>query len=178
MRPILAISVVAAALLNGCASSRMDGEGPAAPLAALETRAQQTRRYDTADRRLVLTAVAQGLQDAGFQLRTSDADLGLITGISEHSEGREASAFLKALFWYPYLIPFRGRLGTRTHVVVEVTATVSPLADQMRVRLACQRRLLDNSGKLKETRVLEEAGFYQELFARIDKALFLEKEKL
>lgn len=178
MRATRWLLVLAAALGGGCASSGGGmGLSPDVP-AALAVREAQTRRYEGVSRPQAMLAVTQALQDAGFQIRTAETELGLVTAVQERSEGNEASGFVKTLFWYPYLIPFRGLLPKRTYVVIEVTATVSEQEGGARVRLAAHSRLLDKDGRLKETRVVDDPRLYQELLARIDKALFLERERL
>lgn len=62
--------------------------------------------------------------------------------------------------------------------VIELTATVTDAEGSARVRLLAQRRTVEEGGEVKETGLVEAPEFYQEIFARIDKALFLERQGL
>lgn len=178
MTPRLMVLMLAAAALSGCASPSGGLEPNRETLAtgALEQRAAQTRTYERKPA-AVLHAVVQALQDSGFQVREANAELGLVTATFEKDKGHEASGGLKALFWYPYLIPFRGLLPKHHHLLVEATANVSALGERSRVRLSC-RQTVSVDGKAKSVGPVGDAAFFQQLFANVDKALFLDEEQL
>jgi len=46
------------------------------------------------------------------------------------------------------------------------------------VRLSFELRGLDKEGRLTRVRSIEDAAFYQQFFAKIDKGLFLARERL
>lgn len=169
-----ALAVLPLLVSAGCASS---GTAVPPPRSVLATRAPQTRSYEAADRRAVMSALAQGLQDAGFQLAQVDFDAGFVSANAERLEGKQASALVRTLFWYPYLIPFRGLLAKKRHVVIEATGTVVDEGAAHRVRIVCRTRVLETSGKMQALEEVEDPQFYQELFARIDKALFLVRQR-
>ena len=166
--------LLAGLILGGCASARPVQD----PRSPLEIRALQTRGYDTSDRRQLTHAVVEGLRDAGFQVRNVDSELGLLTATLERTEVREAPGIVKALFWYPSLIPFRGWLKKRRHVFIEATVSIDEHGTAMGVRVSCQSKQFDDVGRLLEVRSVDDGRFYQELFARIDKAFFIERQGL
>ena len=178
MTPRLMATMLAAAALSGCASPSGGLEPNRGTLAAgaLEQRAAQTRTYDRKPV-AVLHAVVQALQDSGFQVREANAELGLVTATFEKDKGHEASGGLKALFWYPYLIPFRGLLPKHHHLLVEATANVSAVGERSRVRLSC-RQTLSVDGKARSVGPVVDAAFFQQFFASLDKAVFLDEEQL
>ena len=62
--------------------------------------------------------------------------------------------------------------------LLELTGTVVKVDGQTRVRLTGQLKLLDQKGNIKDLRWLDDGAFCQDMFARIDKAVFLKQEKL
>ena len=167
---VVLLSLLAA---GGCASS---GSVPA-PRSVLGARAPQTRSYEKANRRAVLTALVQGLQDVGFQIAQVDFEAGFVSANAERIEGRTAPGVLKALFW-PYALAFPGLFGRRTHTVVEATGTVADESAAQRVRIVCRTKVLDEAGTVRRLQDVDDPKFYQDLFAQIDKALFLLREGL
>jgi hypothetical protein len=62
--------------------------------------------------------------------------------------------------------------GNRQVVATEATATVITEEGAQRVRISCRRRVSTDS-EIKSMATVSEPAFYQDLFARVDKALFL-----
>jgi hypothetical protein len=60
--------------------------------------------------------------------------------------------------------------------VLEMTANVEAYGSRTRVRLSA--RLVETSGEHSKVRLVEEPAFYQNLFAKLDKSLFLLAEKM
>jgi hypothetical protein len=172
MRPQALVVLLCLAAV-GCASS---GTVPA-PRSVLATRAPQTRSYEKADRRAVLAALVQGLQDSGFQLAQVDFEAGFVSANAERVQGKEAPAYVKAALW-PYALVFPRLFGNKKHTVVEATGTVADEGTGQRLRIVCRTRILDGAGQVKRVVEVEDPKFYQDLFGRIDKALFLTREGL
>ena len=103
----------------GCASSG----SVSTPASVLAVRTPQTRSYETDDRRAVMTAMVEGLQDAGFQVVQVDSETGFVSANAENVEGHEASSLVKGIFW-PYALAFPGLFGHRKHTIVEATGTL------------------------------------------------------
>jgi hypothetical protein len=151
--------------LPSCASS-----GATTPASPLQVREYQSRTYETGDTKLVMKAVLNTLQDEGFTVRSADSELGLLTAVRETNVGRKIDGLLT-------LMTYRG-FHYRKLSVVEATANVSPFGSQTRVRLSFQRRTLDDKGVTVKVEPVSEAEFYQAFLAAVDKAVFIEKEKL
>ena len=161
-------------LLTGCAS-----KGPLLPTtSALQVRQFQTRSFETPDEKLVMRAVLQGLQDAGFQLRQAEAELGMVVATRETFEKGTPKALRIASLLAFYTAPLYFLTKGSTRTLVEITGTVVKVGGQTRVRLTGQLKRLDSKGSIKDLRWLDDGAFYQDIFARIDKAVFLEQEKL
>ena len=177
MRAARLVPLLLAALpLGACAT----GGGAPAPASPLAIRELQSRSYPTPDTRLVMKAALGALQDNGFVVKTADAGLGLITATKESV--REVSDVRKLGRWSFIVLTYGvGALlpGPRPGAgVLEATANVSEFGLETRLRVSFELKVLDGSGRLKESRTLGDAAIYQEFFARVDQGLFLLTEKV
>jgi len=151
---------------GGCASN------PGQPRATqLQIRELQTRSFDTDDVMMVMKAVASVMQDDGYIIKEANSDLGLLTASKETDIESTGGKLWRSLFF------MYGATSQKT-AVVEATGNISPFGEQTRVRMNFQLRVLDNKGGTKKTTRVEDAAFYQDFFTKLDKAIFLQKEKV
>lgn len=187
MRIIAAVAALAL-LAPACAVPREP------PKTQLETREYQTRDFDTGDARLVMKAMLNVLQDEGYVVKNAVVDLGLITAsrevdLSPNRSGEGGDDVLGAL-GSPTVI-FGGSGGIligggggggggrwRKTEVVDCTSNVSEFGSQTRVRVSFQRKILDNRGATMKTEPVDDPAFYQTFFSKVDKAIFLQRERL
>lgn len=152
-------------LISSCASN--DAPGGKVP-SQLERRSFQTREFDTPDTRLVMKATINVLQDMGFQIANADADLGLLTAEKWANIEHKKKAIKKARK--------EGRPLSKS-IVLESTANVSTFGTkQTRVRVNFLERILDDTGATMAVNQIDDARFYQQFFASVDKGVFLQKE--
>lgn len=160
--------VLALAALAACA--------PVIPPAKtqLEVRAFQTYTFDTSDSKLVMKAIFNALQDDGFVVRNAVIELGLITATKEIdlAPGRYTDSLGGSLFGWQ-AAPAFAKLE-----VNDFTGNVSELGEQTRIRISFQRKVLDSRGQVIEVQAIEDPEFYRDFFARIDKSVYLQKERL
>ena len=141
------------------------------PETQLQLRAFQSRVYETQDTKMVLKAVLNVLQDEGFIVKGADSDLGFLTAMREMDvEDRRFSASFAR--W----LSSKDRWDKTT--TIEATANVTPILAKTRVRVNFQTKTVDNKGRISRIEVLHDEAFYQEFFAKVDKGVFIEKEKL
>jgi len=154
-------------LLSGCIAPRQEKT-------QLQIRQFQTRSYDTKDFKLVMKAVMDALQDENFIIKQADLELGFITAQREldiESMGeRFISSFLAALGG--------GTAQYKKNSITEATVNISEFGDQVRVRANFQNKIIDNLGKVVKVEQVEDEKFYQEFFSKVDKSIFLAKEKV
>ena len=62
--------------------------------------------------------------------------------------------------------------------MVEATVNVSEAGEEARLRVSFQVKILDGGSRVKEVRSVDDPRFYQDFFAKVDKELFLVREKL
>jgi len=174
-RRLLRLCVLVAPFV-GCATAR-----PSAPvLGPVALRELQSRTYPTADSRALMKAVLGALQDDGFQVRTADAELGLITAARESvipvNPAVRAGRWLLIAATYGAAALLPGPKSSSA--MIEATVNVSEAGDDARLRVSFQLKVLDGMLRVKEVRAVGEPRFYQEFFAKVDKGLFLLREKL
>lgn len=144
------------------------------PETQLQIREFQTRSYDTKDYKMVMKAVMNALQDESFIIKQADLDLGFITAQKEldveSTVERLLSSFLAALGG--------GTAQYKKNSITEVSANISEYGDQIRVRVNFQNKIVDNLGKVVKVEQIGAEKFYQDFFSKVDKSIFLAKEKV
>lgn len=160
-----------ALLLAGCVT-RSAAPGPfSVPPAPAAERVMQSRRYETRDEIQVLHACGGLLMDLGFTVDKSDESLGVLVASKDRSAvetGQVALAlFLSALTGTD--IPYDRRQKMRASVVTHPSGTGSVV-----VRVTFQRIVWNSHGQVSKREQLNYPEDYQEFYAKLSKALFLE----
>lgn len=163
--------------LGACASSNQY-----VPLRSpLELRQVQTRDFEATDAGLVLKAALNALQDEGYVIREADAELGLVTGVMEWQSSR-SNGTLRVLKWVAAVPTYGASLlvpsGRNEFSAVEANVNVTQQATGTRVRVSLVARVTGKDGSVKSVKPVDDALAYQGLLARLDKAVYLQKEGL
>ncbi len=167
-------------LASGCAATTQS-HLPGPPPAPLELRQAQSRIFETPDPRLVLKAALNVLQDQGFVIRHADAELGLVTAVTEWRSGRPNQG-LRILKWVAALPTYGASLllptGRTEFSAIEAIVNVTPEAARTRVRVSLVAKVTDKEGNVQSVSPVDDPLPYQRLLAGLDKAVFLEREGL
>ena len=154
-------------------------------------RAMQTRQFETKDEKELLSASAAVLQDLGFQVEESVRDVGFLRATKERS-AREHSQDISRFFVFLFTIPFI--LGQQQPIVTPidlhqkiagalVTRPINPEATRQEVRIVFYRVVWKGDGSSGNQHVppgeqrmemLRDPVMYQQFFAKLSKAVFLE----
>lgn len=137
----------------------------------LQIREFQTRVFEHVDQKSVLKAMLNVLQDEGFIIKQGNLDLGLLYAEKQVDVENKTEAVLAVLF-------LGANARWKKNSMFECSINVSEFGDGARVRANFQLRLLDNQGQLIRIEEVNDPKFYQEFFAKVDKAIFLTREKL
>ena len=176
MRARFAPLVLLGVTLSSCATGGVPLRSSRTPL---EARALESRSYAGVDSRLAMKAVLGALQDEGFVVRTADAGLGLVTATRETvtppSVGAQARRVLLVAGTYGLAALFPGPRPQAW--LLDATVHVSEFGTETRVRASFQLKKLEGDQTTRAETVTDD-GFLQGFFARVDKALYLEREKL
>jgi hypothetical protein len=166
MKKSLYVSFVIALFAFSCASTNVTPEKT-----QLQVREYQTRTFDTNDTKMVMKAMLNVLQDDGFIVKNAVVDLGLLTAEKEVDVESSGEKFL-AIF-------FMGvNASWKKNMILEATANVSPFGERTRVRVNFQAKVMDNRGGVLKVQQVEDEKYYQDFFSKVDKAIFIQKEKL
>lgn len=147
---------------------------PAPKRTQLQIRQMQMRTYDKPPGGTirVMKALINVLQDEGFIIRNADRELGFITGTREV----DVQDPWESLF---------AELGSSAqparyskNSIVECSANVSEFGQEVRVRAIFQVKVLDNLGGTVSVKQIDDPGYYQEFFSKVDKGIFIERQNL
>jgi hypothetical protein len=126
-----------------------------------------------------MRAVINTLLDEGFIIKNADKDLGFIqaTKDAEVSGGGMPGVDIFGGF---------GGVGMwgnqqqrwRNSSQIDCSGTLTRVGSSTNVRLIFQRKTLDNYGVPMDIQLIEDPNYYQNVFVKIDKSLFLERENL
>lgn len=158
---ILSIFVVGCATTGGVTPGKTQ----------LQMREFQTRIYETNDVKMVMKAMLNVLQDDGFIVKNANIELGLLTATKEVDVESKGEAFVAALF-------LGAQARWKKNSIIESTVNVSEFGNQCRVRVNFQVKVMDNRGGVLEVKQIEDEKYYQDFFSKVDKGIFIQKEKL
>jgi len=105
------------------------------------------------------------LQDDGYVVRFGDTSLGLLSASKNVTEVDV------------YNFPLLGETSSNL-LDVEASANVSRYGQKTRVRVNFERKITTREGQWVDAPQVNNAKFYQEFFAKVDKELFIESEGL
>lgn len=169
MRSLYFLAILSLPLaLIGCSSS---GEDKSLEKTQLQIREFQTRSFEHKDSKAVMKAVLDVLQDDGYIVKNAVADLGLLTATKEIDVEHNGEKFFNMFMWGIHATWSKNSL-------IEVSCNISSHGDRTRVRANFQIKVMDNRGGTVEVKPIAEEKFYQEFFAKVDKGVFLHKEKI
>lgn len=166
----LIISLGVLMLIVGCAKT------PKPPaqlqLSQLQIREMQTREYIDVSVKDVMKSVIAALMDEGFIINATDNSLGLITAAKEVYAVDEATKNI-AEFNYG-----SGSGTYQTTLRSEASSVVNQYGDLVRVRITIVQKSVSNAGGNIWSQPLLDSKIYQSIFSKVDKSVFLEKEKI
>ena len=164
--------LVTALLSAGCQAT------PAAralslPPAPLADRAQQTRRFDGVAEAELLSACAGVLQDLGFNIDASEAELGLLVASKARPAGSRAQSTFAVLaeVFMDVEIAVDREQRIRASLVTTPTAAA---ADSYLVRITFQRVVWNTDNDVSKREALRDPELYRQFFERLSKSVFLE----
>ncbi|MGB9935197.1 hypothetical protein [Thermodesulfovibrio yellowstonii] len=136
-------------------------------MSELQIREIQTRQYEQANYLEALKAVVASLQDQEFIITNANENLGLVTAYKDIEERDE---------WTRFWVGAQGSYQTVRRV--EANATIRQEGKIIKIRVNLIAKGMTNTGGVLWTRPIYDAEAYQRIFSKIDKAIFIEKEKI
>ena len=173
IKKILVIIFVFCLALPVCARKKQQ-EAIITPMTQLEKRQFQTRTYQTVDKPLVMKAMLNVLQDEGFIVYNANPLLGFIYGVKDFDTADKNIDISKEFGLSKSRLNLNGiRVAT-----IETTANVTEYGKSMRVRVNFKRKLLNIYGNAQFIDDVNDETYYQDFFSKVDKAIFLQKQKI
>ena len=154
-------------------------------------RALQTRMFETSDEKELLSASAAVLQDLGFQVEESSAEVGMLRAAKERGAREYGQEILQSLIF------ILGALGgkaviTPVDVHQQISATLVTRrsetdASRFSVRVLFHRSIWKGDGNTgdqhippgqQSLEVINDGKIYQQFFSKLSKSVFLEAHKI
>lgn len=140
----------------------------------LQKRQIQTRTYSNISKAMIMKAMLNVLQDEGFIVYNANPLLGFISGTKEFDAKDKSIDISKEFGTSKASLAWRGV----TVAVVESTANVTEFGKEMKVRVNFKRKLLNVYGNAQSIDEIDDEKYYQDFFAKVDKAIFIQKQKI
>ncbi|TKB62636.1 MAG: hypothetical protein E8D49_02175 [Nitrospira sp.] len=175
-------------LLTGCVTHTEPAELLQLTAEAPMHRAMQTRFFETRDEKELLSASAAVLQDLGFQVEESVHEVGFLRATKERSAREYGQYIQRALF----LILSLGKLlaPVDLHQKIAAGLITRPLnhdASRQEVRIVFYRVIWKGDGQTDNQYIppgqqymemIRDPEIYQQFFAKLSKAVFLEAHSI
>jgi hypothetical protein len=191
-------ALLAALALAACAKPTPPNELLQLSPDSAANKAMQTRRFDAADETELLSASAAALQDLGFQISESVREVGFLRAAKERSAreyGQEITRALVALLSTVGSVLAGGgnaftRIPVDLHQQINASLVTRPLDAQgkrIEVRVLFYRLVWTSDGQSgnsyiepgqQRMEMIRDAEIYQQFFARLSKAVFLEAHEI
>lgn len=142
---------------------------------SLKERQIQTRKFQTKNERILLSAGAQVLQDMGFTLEESEMPLGVIVASKDASAkngGQIAGAVMMALV-FGVATPIDDKQKIRVSLVTQPTK-----GGMTSLRVTFQRVVWNTQGQVARTEFVGDEKIYQDFFSKLSKSVFLEAHEI
>ena len=169
---ILTLTLLSGLCLESSAKSK--GEEIITPQTQLEKREFQTRSYQGTNKTVIMKAMLNVLQDEGFIVNNANPLLGFISGTKDFSTSDKTIDISKEFGVSKAKLTLKGvRVAT-----IEATANVTEFGKEMKVRINFKRKLLNQYGNAQKIEEITDANYYQDFYAKVDKAIFIQKQKI
>ncbi|UVT16653.1 MAG: hypothetical protein H8K04_03580 [Nitrospira sp.] len=184
----LLLPILALTFLNGCVAQTEPADLFALTPDVPKHRAMQTRMFETPNEQELLSASAAVLQDLGFQIEESQREAGFLRAAKERS-AREYGQYAGKALWF-FLSLGKVLQPVDLHQRIAAALVSRPLdreATRQEVRIVFYRVVWKGDGQIDRqyippgTQYMEmvrDAEIYQQFFAKLSKAVFLEAHRI
>ena len=173
MKKFLVILFILCIALPVCAKTRQSEE-IITPMAKIQKREYQTRTFSAEDKEYLMRAVLNVLQDEGFIVYNVNSFLGFIYGIKDFNIS-DSDADISKEFGFS---KSRLNLNNVRVATIESNANFTLYGDSLKLRASFKRKLLNMYGNAIAIEDVTEQEYYDEFFAKVEKALLLQKTKI
>lgn len=136
----------------------------------LEIREYQTREYETQDVNMLMKTVLNVLQDDRFIVKNAVTDVGLITAEKEIPVLYQRGDSIQDVKYSPD--------SWNATKVEECSVNISSFGKSTKVRVNFSSKLINKKKGEMRVNKGDDLKYYHEFFAKVDKGVFLQKQKL
>ena len=176
------------ALLSGCVQETRPDELFQLTPESLKYRAMSTRQFETQNERELLSASAAVLQDLGFQVEESQPEVGYFRAVKERSARERRQYVHRVLAWLLSLGSVVMPVDLHQKIVAAlVTRPLNEQATKQELRITFFRVVWKGDGQASREyippgeqymEVIRDPEIYQQFFAKLSKAVFLEAQDI
>lgn len=151
-------------------------------------RAMQTRMFETPNERELLSASAAVLQDLGFQIEESQREVGFLRAAKERSAREYGQHIRQVLLLILSLGKVLQPVDLHQQIAAAlVTRPLNPESTRQEVRIKFYRIVWEGDGQfdrqyippgVQYMEMVRDAEIYQQFFAKLSKAVFLEAHRI
>lgn len=148
----------------------------APPDSAVELRAMETRRYDTLDQTTMLAAATQTLQDLGFAISESSAEVGVLVASKQRDAEEAGQVAVQVVITLVALLAgrFHEPVWDKDQIIgVTVVATPIESSRQVEVRVSFDRQVRNTKGRAR-AELIDDPEIYQKFFDKLSEGVLLE----
>jgi hypothetical protein len=173
-RKAIASALLAPMLVTGCVAT-IPADALIFKKDTLESRQQQTRRFDIKAEKELLSAGAGVLQDMGFNIDESETGLGVIVGSKKRDAtdaGQVAGAVMLALL-------FGAQAAIDKEQLIRASLVTRPSENGGHMlRVTFQRVVWNSQNQVSKIEAIHDVEIYQEFFSKLSKSVFLEAQQI
>jgi len=180
----IAVCLASLALLTGCVTHTEPAELLQLTAETPKHRAMQTRFFETPNEKELLSASAAVLQDLGFQVEESVHEVGFLRATKERSAREYGQYIQQALFLLLSLGKWFKPVDLHQKIAAGlVTRPLNQEATRQEVRIVFYRVIWKGEGQAdkqyippgqQSMEMIWDQEIYQQFFAKLSKAVFLE----
>ena len=176
--------LIALVLLTGCVTHTEPAELFQLTAETSKNRAMQTRFFETPNEKELLSASAAVLQDLGFQVEESVREVGFLRATKERSAREYGQYIQRALLVILSLGKLLNPVDLHQKIAASlITRPLNQAATRQEVRIVFYRVVWKGDGQIdrqyippgqQHMEMIRDPEIYQQFFAKLSKAVFLE----
>ena len=144
------------------------------PIVKLDKKQYQIKTYNLSDKNIVMKALLNVLQDEGYIVSTVNPTLGFIYGTKDYNTS-DSEVDLSKEFG---VTNARMKVNSVKVATIETTANITDLKDTLKLRINFRKKLLNGYGNAQFIDDIDDAQYYKDFYAKLDKAIFLQQQGL
>jgi hypothetical protein len=167
--------IISIQIITGCATTHKVIQPKSS---SLKLRTMQSHNIDIKNIKHIMSVLIQLLQDDNYTIDNIDSGAGYFKASTTITGDKASYKFnMVDIIFYPVAIYKASTLGNNINTII-ATGSVRRLGGKSSVRISFKMITRDPDGEIIKTSTIEDPIFYQRLFSKLDKAVFLDYNDL